>query len=70
MKAYQYNATTGLFEGEIYTESGTLTYLEGVTTVTPPEYGAGIVPVFDATLQQWELVPLGIARQLLLGRNQ
>lgn len=70
MKAYQYNATTGLYEGEIFEDSGTLRYVEGVTTIAPPEHGPGLVPVFDTATQHWELVPLSIARQLLLGRSQ
>ena len=69
MKAYQFNEDTGLYEGEIFADSATLTYVGGVTTVVPPEYGAGQVPVFDTTAQQWELLPVAIARQLLLGRR-
>jgi len=70
MKAYQFNEDTGLYEGEIFADSATLTYVGGVTTVAPPEYGTGQVPVFDTTAQQWELLPVAIARQLLLGRTQ
>lgn len=70
MKVYQYNGATGLFEGEIYAESGTLQYLNSITTVAPPEHGTGVVPVFDVTTQRWELVPHMIARQLVLGRDQ
>jgi len=70
MKAYQFNQTTGLFEGEIFADNATLAYVTGVTTVAPPEHGAGQVPVFDCAAQQWELLPVAIARQLLLGRKQ
>ncbi|SJZ59360.1 hypothetical protein SAMN02745119_01056 [Trichlorobacter thiogenes] len=70
MKAYQFNEATGLYEGEIFEDSATLPYVGGVTTVAPPEYGAGQVPVFDAAAQQWELLPVAIVRQLILGRNQ
>lgn len=70
MKAYQFNEDTGLYEGEIFADSVTLAYVGGVTTVAPPEYGSGQVPVFDTTAQQWELLPVAIARQLLLGRRQ
>jgi len=69
MKAYQFNQITGLYEGEIFAESDTVAYMNDVTVVAPPEYGAGQVPVFDTTAQQWELLPVAIARQLLLGRN-
>jgi hypothetical protein len=70
MKAYQFNEDSGLYEGEIFADSATLAYVAGVTTVAPPEYGAGQVPVFDSAAQQWELLSVAIARQLLLGRNQ
>lgn len=70
MKAYQFNEETGLYEGEIFADSATLAYVSGVTTVAPPEYGTGQVPVFDCTAQQWELLPVAIARQLLLGIKQ
>ena len=70
MKAYQFNEETGLYEGEIFADSATLAYVSGVTTVAPPEYGCGQVPVFDCAAQQWELLPVAIARQLLLGRKQ
>ncbi len=70
MKAYQYNETTGLFEGAIYAERDTLPYIAGITTIAPPEHASGIVAVFDTAAQRWELVPLSIARQLLLGRDQ
>ena len=70
MKAYQFNEVTGLYEGEIFEDSATLPYINGVTTVAPPEYGTGQVPVFDTEAQQWELLPVSIARQLVLGRNQ
>ena len=70
MKAYQFNESTGLYEGEIFEDSATLPYISGVTTVAPPEYGPGEVPVFEATGQQWTVLPVSVARQLLLGRNQ
>ena len=70
MKAYQFNEDTGLYEGEIFADSATLAYMAGVTTVAPPTYGAGQVPVFDCAAQQWELLPVPIARQRLLGRKQ
>jgi hypothetical protein len=70
MKVYQFNEDTGLYEGEIFEDSGTLPYVDGVTTIAPPEYGAGQIPVFDCAAQQWELLPVAIARQLLLGRKQ
>jgi hypothetical protein len=70
MKAYQFNETSGLYEGEIFEDGATLPYINGVTTIAPPEYGAGQVPVFDTSAEQWTLLPVSVARQLLLGRNK
>lgn len=70
MKAYQYNETSGLYEGEIFTDNAAFVYIEGITTIAPPEYEVGQVPVFDATAQSWELLSVSVARLLLLGRNQ
>lgn len=69
MKAYQFNEETGLYEGEIFADSATLAYVAGVTTVAPPEYGTGKVPVFDCAAQQWELLPVPVARLNLLAVN-
>lgn len=70
MRAYQFNEDTGLYEGEIFEDRDKLVYVRGITTVAPPEYGAAQVPVFDTTAQQWELLQVAVARQLLLGRRQ
>lgn len=70
MKAYQFNEITGLYEGEIFADGATLVHDGSITTIAPPEYCVGQVPVFDTTVQQWELLPISIARQLLLGRHQ
>ena len=70
MKVYQFNEDTGLYEGEIFADSATLTNMGGVTMIAPPEYPPGQVPVFETTRQQWQLLPVAIARQLLLGRRQ
>ena len=66
MKAYQFNESSGLYEGEIYEDSDTVKYISGVTSIAPPEYEAGQVAIFDAARQSWELLPLSIVRQRLL----
>lgn len=70
MKAYQFNEYTGLYEGEIFEDGATLAYINGVTTIAQPDYGPGEVPVFEVAGQQWTVLPVSVARQLLLGRNQ
>ena len=51
MKAYMYNAETGLYEGETFEEPDMLEYEDGITTVPPPDYEHGQVPVFNRERQ-------------------
>lgn len=67
MKVYLFNTQSGLFEGEAFENPEVLQYKEGVTTVPPPEYEHGQVPIFDRSRNEWALFPLAIARQLLKG---
>jgi len=65
MKAYLFNTENGLYEGESFEEADMLQYEEGITTVSPPEYEHGQVPVFDRRKNQWAVIPVSIAKQLL-----
>lgn len=65
MKAYLFNAETGLYEGETFEEAGMLQHEYGITRVPPPDYEHGQVPVFDIMNNVWNVMPLNIARQLL-----
>jgi len=65
MKVYQYNMESGVYAGELFEDSGNIQYSEGVTTIMPPPYEAGQVPVFDMTLNRWEVLPVATVRQLL-----
>ncbi|MDD2899587.1 MAG: hypothetical protein PHI31_12855, partial [Desulfuromonadaceae bacterium] len=55
----------GLYEGETYEEPDMLQYEEGVTAVPPPDYEHGHVPVFDRQKNEWAVIPVIIAKQLL-----
>ncbi|NJD91331.1 MAG: hypothetical protein FIA91_07435 [Geobacter sp.] len=65
MKAYLFNTKTGLYEGETFEEPAMLEYEDGITSVPPPDYGHGQVPVFDRLNNSWAVIPVAIARQLL-----
>lgn len=65
MKAYLFNTDNGLYAGETYEEDGMLQYAEGITTVPPPDYEHGHVPVFDRSKNVWAVIPVSIAKQLL-----
>ena len=64
MKAYMYNAETGLYVGETFAEPDMLAYEDGLTTVPPPDYEHGQVPVFNRERQLWEVLPVAMVRQL------
>ncbi len=65
MKAYLFNAENGLYEGEAFEDPEMLEYEEGITPVPPPEYEQGQVPVFDRQNDNWSVIPINIAKQLL-----
>lgn len=65
MKAYLFNTENGLYEGETFEEPDMLQYEDGLTTIPPPGYEHGQVPVFDRQNNAWSIIPVPIARQLL-----
>ena len=65
MKAYLFNTESGLYEGETFEEAGMLQHEDGITTVPPPDYEHGQVPVFDRKKNEWSVIPITIAKQLL-----
>lgn len=65
MKAYLFNAENGLYEGEIFENADKLHYEEGITSVPPPDYEHDQVPVFDRLKNDWAVIPVTIAKQLL-----
>lgn len=65
MKAYLFDTENGLFEGETFENADTLKYVDGITTVSPPDYEHGQIPVFDRQKNEWTVIPVTIAKQLL-----
>jgi len=66
MKAYLFNSENGLYEGEIYEEADMLQYEDGITSTPPPDYEHGQVPVFDHRKNDWTVIPVTIAKQLMV----
>lgn len=66
MKVYLYNPDNGVYLGEDFSAGETVADASWETTVVPPPYRKGEVPVFDRTALQWRLVGAG-QRQTLDG---
>ncbi len=69
MKIYLFDAENGLFEGETFEDADMLKYEEGATPIPPPDHEHGHVPIFDRQKNEWAIVPLTIAKQLLKGNT-
>jgi len=65
MKVYLYHEKTGVYEGETFEDAAMLQYENGLTTIPPPDYDHGLVPVFDRRKNEWAVIPVSLARQLL-----
>ena len=65
MKAWLFDTENGLYEGEIFEEADMLRYEDGLTTIPPPGYEHGQLPVFDRQKNEWTVIPITVARQLL-----
>lgn len=65
MKVYLFNIENGVYEGELFEEVDRLVNEEGITTMAPPDYEHGQVPVFDRLKKEWAVIPVTIAKQLL-----
>lgn len=70
MKTYLFNVDNGLYEGESFENPEKLIYEEGVTVVAPPDYVNGEVPIFDTKKNEWVIIPINIARQLLRSKGR
>lgn len=65
MKVYLFHTENGIYEGETFEGADMPQYEDGITTIPPPDYEYGQVPVFDRQKNVWAVVPVTIARQLL-----
>ena len=65
MKVYLFHRENGLYEGESFEDPATLQYEDGITTIPAPDYEHGQVPVFDRRKNEWAVIPVTIAKQLL-----
>lgn len=65
MKVYLFDTASGLYEGESFESDDMIEYQEGITTVAPPPYKSGHVPIFDMDRQRWTVKPLAVVRECL-----
>ncbi len=67
MKVYLFDTASGLYEGESFESDDMIEYQEGITTVAPPPYKSGQVPIFDMDRQIWTVKPVSVVRERLGG---
>lgn len=63
MKIYFYNSETGVYQGESFGTEIDVHGRDGVTTVPPPAYGKGTIPVFDTQRKLWTVVALAKVKE-------
>jgi len=55
VRVYYFCQETGFYQGESFLRERDLAEVEGVTSIAPPHYGKGEVPIFDVSTQSWTL---------------
>lgn len=65
MRAYMYDTGSGLYQGETFEYNNLIKYVNGLTTVPPPNHEKGFVAVFHKNRQVWSIVPIGEMRERL-----
>lgn len=65
MKIYFYDEDTGIFQGETFEGEKAVNFLAGATSVPPPAYGKGDIPVYDFSTKCWVVMSLADARRRL-----
>jgi hypothetical protein len=58
VKIYFYDAETGVYQGEAFETEWLTSHPEGITTVPPPAYQPGHIPVFDQQKAHWTVVSI------------
>ncbi len=62
MKIYYYDPETGIYQGEGYEDNRLLSKRKsnrnGMTTVAPPSFEKGRIPVFDSRKATWSVVSI------------
>jgi hypothetical protein len=58
MKIYFFHPETGIYQGEGYEIDRSISDREGITTVSPPDYESGRIPVFDPRKAAWSVVSI------------
>ena len=65
MKVYLFDTQNGFFEGETFEGPDIIRYEEGMTAISPPAYELGQIPMFDHRGNEWKVIPIAVAKQLL-----
>lgn len=58
VRVYCFCPATGVYQGEDFLDECQLESTEGITSIAPPNYVRGEVPVFYSAAQRWEVMKL------------
>ncbi|WP_306533782.1 hypothetical protein [Geobacter sp.] len=58
MKVYFFDCDTGVYQGEGFEDEKLVGRVEGITTVAPPPYCKGEIPVYNCDSNVWTVKAL------------
>ncbi|ANA39836.1 MULTISPECIES: hypothetical protein [Geobacter] len=58
MKIYFFDCVTGVYQGEGFEDETMAGTIDGATTVAPPPYGRGEIPVYQCRSRTWTVTTL------------
>lgn len=58
MKVYFFDCITGVYQGEGFEDETVIGRIEGITTVAPPPYCKGEIPVYNCECSTWTVKTL------------
>ena len=60
MKVYFFDCITGVYQGEGFEDERVIDLIEGITTLAPPPYCRGEIPVYNCESCTWTVKAMGL----------
>jgi len=62
VRVYYFCMETGVYQGAGFQDDDVFDESDGTTTVAPPDYGNGEIPVYDAVVARWDICTIAWVR--------